>query len=186
MSSEPMRRVSVVGSSGSGKTTFAGRLAARLGVPHIELDAINWGPNWTPLDPQTFRARVREATAADAWVCDGNYSAVRPIVLERADTVVGLDLPLRTCLIRMLRRTNGRVRTGEELWAGNRESWRATFLGRDVLFWWLISQHRRKRRDYEARFASPEASHLRVHRFQSSDAAESWLETVVGLSPAGR
>jgi adenylate kinase family enzyme len=176
MMERPIRRVSVVGSSGSGKTTFAIRLAARLGVPHIELDAIYWGPNWTPLDAGTFTARVQEAIAAEAWVCDGNYSTVRPIVLERADTVVWLDLPLRTCLGRMLRRAAVRIRSGEELWGGNRESWRDVFIGREALFWWLTTQHRRKRRDYAARFAAPEARHLLVLRFTTSAAAEAWLE----------
>jgi adenylate kinase family enzyme len=175
MTAGPMRRVSVVGSSGSGKTTFGALLAARLGVPHIELDAIWWGPNWTHLDAEVFAAKVDAATAADAWVCDGNFSAVRPIVLERADTVVWLDLPLRTCLARMLRRTAHRIRSGEELWGGNRESWREVFIGRDALFWWLVSQHRRKRRDYEARFASLDPARLRVLRFRTSEAADRWL-----------
>ncbi len=136
MMAGPIRRVSVVGSSGSGKTTFGARLAARLRVPHIELDAIWWGPNWTHLDAETFARRVDAATEADAWVCDGNFSAVRPIVLERADAVVWLDLSLRTCLARMLRRTARRIRSGEQLWAGNRESWREVFVGREALFWW--------------------------------------------------
>jgi adenylate kinase family enzyme len=178
MTDRPMRRVSVVGSSGSGKTTFAADLAARLGVPHIELDAIHWGPDWTGLDLETFSARVREATAADGWVCDGSYSAVRPIVLERADTVVWLDLPLRTCLARMLPRTVRRIRSGELLWGGNRETWRKAFIGRDALFWWLITQHRRKRRDYAARFSGPAASHLEVHRFQTAADAEAWLSSL--------
>jgi adenylate kinase family enzyme len=175
--------VSVVGSSGSGKTTFAARLAARLGVPHIELDAINWGPNWTPLSTETFAARVRAATDGDGWVCDGNYSGVRPIVLERADTVVWLDLPLRTCLARMLRRTARRVRTREELWGGNRESWREVFIGRDALLWWLISQHRRKRRDYAARLAGGDGGRLQVLRFRTSAEADRWLG---GLSVQAR
>ena len=178
MTAEPMRRVSVVGSSGSGKTTFGAALAARLGVPQIELDAIYWGPNWSTLDVETFQARVREATAADAWVCDGNYSAVRPIVLERADSVVWLDLPLRTCLARMLRRTAHRIRTREDMWGGNRESWRELFFGREALFWWLITQHRHKRRAYAARFAEPVSGHLRVLRFRTSAAAEAWLDGV--------
>jgi adenylate kinase family enzyme len=173
-----IRRVSVVGSSGSGKTTFAAQLAARLGVRHIELDAIWWGPNWTHLDAETFAAKVDEATSDEAWVCDGNFSAVRPIVLERADTVVWLDLPLGTCLARMLRRTMGRVRSGEELWGGNRESWREVFVGRDALFWWLVSQHRRKRRDYEARFAVMDPARLRVLRFRTSADAERWLASL--------
>ena len=170
-----MQRVSVVGSSGSGKSTFAERLADRLGVPLIQLDALNWGPNWTPVEVETFRSRVRAATAADAWVCDGNYSAVRPIVLARTDTVVWLDLPLRVCLWRVVRRTLRRYRTKEDLWGtGNRETLLRQF-GRDSLIWWVLSTHRRRQRDYEARFADPSMAHLEVRRFRSSKAAETWL-----------
>ena len=178
MSDRPIRRVSVVGSSGAGKSTFAAKLARRLGVPYIELDAINWGPNWTPLDPETLGARVREATAADRWVCDGNYKALQPIILARADTLVWLDLPLRVCLARTLRRTARRVRSREELWAGNRESWRQALVGRDALVWYLLSQYQRKRRESAARIASADTTSLRVHRFRSSAEAESWLRSL--------
>jgi adenylate kinase family enzyme len=174
-----MKRISVVGSSGSGKTTFAERLAARLDVPHIELDAFHWEPGWTVADLESFRERVTEAIAAERWVCDGNYSKIRPLVLARADTVVWLDLPLRICLFRILRRTARRSRSGEDLWAsGNRESWRR-HLTRDSLVWWLISTHRRRRREYEVRFADPALAHLHVHRLRSSAAAEAWLVAAV-------
>jgi adenylate kinase family enzyme len=173
-----MQRISVVGTAGSGKSTFARRLATRLGVALIELDALNWGPNWTPAEVETFRDRARVATAADAWVCDGNYSAVRPIVLERSDTVVWLDLPLRTCLWRVLRRTVRRTRTREDLWgSGNRESWRKQ-LGRESLLLWVLTTHRRRRREYADRFADPAMAHIRVHRFRSSAAADVWLEAL--------
>jgi adenylate kinase family enzyme len=174
-----VKRISVVGSSGSGKTTLARRLAAKLGVPHIELDGLHWDPNWTPVDDETFRARVDRATAGDAWVADGNYSRARTIVLARADTVVWLDIPLRTCLARVLRRTARRSRTKEELWSGNRESWWRHF-GRDSLVWWVITSHRRKRREYTTRFfgPDPEYPHLDVHRFRSSAEAEAWLASV--------
>jgi adenylate kinase family enzyme len=171
-----MQRISVVGTSGSGKTTFANRLSARLGLPRIELDALNWGPNWTLADVETFRDRVRLATAADSWVCDGNYSAARPIVLDRADTVIWLDLPFWTCLWRVIQRTARRARTREDLWGtGNRESWRRQ-VGRESLIWWVISTHGRRRRQYEARFADAALADLRVHRFRSSADAEAWLD----------
>jgi adenylate kinase family enzyme len=174
-----IRRVSVVGSSGSGKTTFARQLAAKLGMPHIELDALFWDPNWTQVDDETFRARVDAATAGDAWVADGNYARARSIVLARADTVVWLDIPLGTCLARVLKRTNRRARTREALWSGNRETWRR-HVSRDSLVWWTITSHRRKRREYSARFLgpSPEFPHLQVHRFRSSAEAEAWLASL--------
>lgn len=66
-----MRRVSVAGTSGSGKTTVARRLAERFGVPHVELDAHYHGPGWQPADPDALLAAVAEAAAGDGWVIDG-------------------------------------------------------------------------------------------------------------------
>jgi adenylate kinase family enzyme len=37
-----MRRVAVIGGTGSGKTTVSRRLAQRLDVQHVELDALFW------------------------------------------------------------------------------------------------------------------------------------------------
>ena len=68
-----VRRVLVVGSSGSGKTTTARRIASELGVPHIELDAVHWGPDWTAATAGEMQERVREAIRPGAWVVDGNY-----------------------------------------------------------------------------------------------------------------
>lgn len=173
-----MQRISVVGTSGSGKTTFARRLSERLAVPHVELDWLFWGPAWTPVESEEFRHRVTDAAAGEAWVCDGNYSIVRQIVFDRADTVVWLDLSLRTCLWRVVRRTMRRARSGEELWGtGNRESWRR-HLGRESLLWWVLSTHGRRRREYEARFADPALAHIRVHRFATTTAADAWLASL--------
>jgi adenylate kinase family enzyme len=174
MSGEPIRRVSVVGSSGSGKTTFAAALAERLGVPHVELDAIYWGPNWTLTPVEPLMAALQEIAATDAWVCDGNYGARSPLI-ERADTVVWLDLPLRTCLARILRRTDRRIRTNERLWSDNRESWREVLIGREALVPYLISHFRERRRRYAALFGAPDSANLRVVRLRSAAEAATWL-----------
>jgi adenylate kinase family enzyme len=113
----------VVGCSGSGKTTLARSLARVLRVPNIELDAIFHQPGWKPLDDDIFKARVAEATEATAWVVDGNYSIVREMVWERADTVVWFDLPYAVVMARTVRRTVRRTVTRQELWNGNREPW---------------------------------------------------------------
>jgi hypothetical protein len=119
--SPEMRRVSMVGISGSGKTTLGRRLAESLGVPFIELDSIFHLPEWRDLPRDEFRSQVAELVAAEGWVVDGNYSAVRDLVWERADTVVWINLSRAVVMRRVLARTLRRVVTREELWNGNRE-----------------------------------------------------------------
>ena len=170
-----MRRVAVVGTTGSGKTTFARALAARLGVPHVELDALHWGPNWTAR--ADFRERVAAATAADGWVTDGNYAPARDIVLSRADTVVWLDLPLGVIFPRLIRRTVSRLVGREALFNGNREPILGLFDPEGPVIW-ALRTHGRRRREYEALFATPEMLHLDVHRIRSESEANAWLRAV--------
>ena len=172
-----MRRVSVRGNSGSGKTSTSRRLAELLGVPFIELDALHHGPNWAEPTPEDFRARVEAAIAQapDGWVIDGSYaSKIGDLVLERADTLVWLDLPLHVCLRRLWRRTWGRIIRREELWSGNRESIHTAFLMKDSLFAWTIKQHRPGRRRLMQRIANN--PHLDVVRLRSPGDVQAFLQ----------
>ncbi|MDE3113830.1 MAG: adenylate kinase [Chloroflexota bacterium] len=181
-----MRRVSVVGtSSGAGKSTLGRRLAGRLDLPFVELDALFWRPQWAKPAADEFRERVARILAGDGWVVDGNYTShLGDLVWQRADTVVWLDIPLRVSLWRTFRRTMGRIRTGEELWAGNRETFRDAFLKRENLFVYAIRTHRRRQRLFEERLASARYGHLAIHRFRSTRAAARWLE-LQSLGAAG-
>jgi adenylate kinase family enzyme len=109
VASAAVRRVSVVGNSGSGKSTVAAALALRLGVPHVELDAFKHQRDWVELPTDEFAARVRLAIAADGWVVDGNYSTVRDEVWQRADTVIWVDPPRTVLMGQIITRTLGRI-----------------------------------------------------------------------------
>ena len=171
------QRIAVIGTTGSGKTVFAQCLAQQLGIPHIELDAIHWGPDWTPVLLQEFRERTAQSLSGRDWTTDGNYSAVRDIVWGRADTVVWLDYPLPLIMGRMIRRTVRRIVTGEELWHGNRETFVQAFLRWDSIVWWPLRTYRRRRREYSALLGRPEYAHIDVVRLHSPQAARAWLET---------
>ena len=175
-----MQRVSVIGVTGSGKSTLAAALAARLQAPHIELDALHWDPNWTMAELDVFRQRVANWGSADCWVVDGNYSKVRDLVWERADTVVWLDYSFALTFGRLLRRTLARVLSGEELWNGNRERFTEQFLSRDSILWWAIKTHPRYRATFPALLASDRYGHLRLVRLRAPRQAEQWLQSVSG------
>lgn len=168
-------RIVVVGGSGSGKTTLARELSRRLDAPHIELDALHWGPDWTP--NEDFQDRVAEALAGEAWVIDGGYSAVRDLIWSRATALVWLDYPLPTILFRQVRRTFRRIRTREEMWNGNRETLRV-HLCRDGILWWSLTTHRKRRLKYAALLRQPEFAHLNVFRHPSPSATREWLDRV--------
>lgn len=169
------RRVIVLGTTGSGKTTLAGRLAKSLGCTHIEMDALHWEPNWTEAPTQVFRERVQKAVTHERWVMDGNYGVVRDITWPAADTVVWLDYPLPIILWRLMRRTLRRVFLHEELWNGNRERFATQFLTRDSLFLWLFKTYWRRRREYPELLARPEYAHLTLIHLRSPREAQRWL-----------
>ena len=156
-----MRRVAVIGNTGSGKTTVSRLLSQRLGVPHIELDALFWEPGWVMPSAEEFRPIVESALDPKGWVADGNYrTRLGTFVLDQADLVIWLDLPLRTKFWRIFRRTLGRIRMREVLWGTNVDSWRGAFLSRDSLFVWLLKTHYANRRALPQLLA--DYSHVRL------------------------
>jgi adenylate kinase family enzyme len=170
-----VRRVAVIGTaSGCGKTTVGRALAARLGVTFVELDALHHGPGWREATAEELRAKVEPIVATGAWVIDGGYGGkLGDLVLDAADTVVWLDLPMRTWLPRLLRRTLRRIRTREELWApGNRETLRTAFASRDSLVLFALRRFRQRRREYPQRLARYDHVRLRSQR-----EVDEWLAT---------
>lgn len=183
-----VRRVSVVGTSGSGKSMVARELAAIIGVPHLELDGINHQADWTPLPASEFRHAVAAAAAGDGWVIDGNYAAVLPLVWARADTVVWLDLPRGTVMRQITWRTLRRVAGREELWNGNRERWGNFFSWdpeRSVISW-AWHKHAEYHDRYGAAAADPANAHLRFVRLTSRRDIARWLRDQARATEHGR
>lgn len=174
------RRVAVIGTMASGKSTLAAAIAATLGAPHIELDGIRHGPNWAETPDDRIREIVATRLTGDAWVTDGNYRAVRDLIWQQVDTLVWLDYPIAVSLWRVSRRTLSRVIGHRELWNGNRETWRNTVFSRDNHWLWILRSHGKRRCEYAALVAEPAHAHLTVVRLRSPRAAARWLAALSG------
>jgi adenylate kinase family enzyme len=184
LSSAVVRRVSVVGNSGSGKSTLARELAAVLGVPYLELDSVYHQPGWEPLPADEFRRIVTKRTAVDGWVIDGNYGVVRPIVWDRADTVVWLDPPRRTVMRQVIWRTVRRAVTRQELWNGNREQARNFFRldPEESVISWAWHSHAKYRARYGAAAADPANARLAFIRLGGRREAARFLADPAGFA----
>ncbi|WP_243741170.1 hypothetical protein [Streptomyces sp. 8K308] len=132
-----------------------------------------------------FHARVRHALAAEAWIADGNFDgAVAETLLTRADLVVWLDLPLCVCLPRLVARSLRRAATGQELFAGNRETF-GHLLARDSIPWSGPAHHHRDRRRWAARLVTARAAGTPPLRLDSSSAIAPALAARGLLPPTG-
>ena len=173
-------RILILGRTGSGKTTLARELAAAIGVAHVELDALYFGPDFSTAPLPVLRARTSAAIAGDRWVTDGNKSAVRDLVWPRADTIVWLDYPVVVSLWRLGKRA---IRRTTEINARAAESGGRSGIPKQMVsaakgVLTALRSHRGQRREYPRLFAEPRNQHLAVVRLRSARATRRWLDQV--------
>ena len=129
-----MRRVLIIGPCGSGKSTLARELAPRLGLPLTHMDQLGWQAGWVETEKAELHARLAEVVAQNEWLIEGNYGSTIAPRLERADTVIYLDFPIRLCLWRLVRRIiTHRGRSRPDMPDGCPERFDAAF------FWYVMT-----------------------------------------------
>jgi adenylate kinase family enzyme len=166
------RRVIVTGLAGSGKSTFSLALAAKTGLPVIHLDLYFWKPGWVAPSEAEWREKQCGVLAGDAWIADGNYHETLDLRLERADTVVFLDLPWWLCAGRAFLRG---FRMPDELpegcdysaWLRLRDEWRLA-----VRIW----RERRSEPEREHEIISRHGQHVALHVLRSKRAVREFLD----------
>jgi adenylate kinase family enzyme len=173
-------RVNVIGTSGSGKTTFGRQLAEILDIPFIEMDAIFWGPNWTfPEDDQLF-AILENVLASNSWVLDGNYTRTLDVKWKRVQAVIWLNYSFLRTICQAVTRAVSRLFSQEELWpgTGNRESFNMLFSKDSIVLWTLRSYHRHKKRNIGYIY-DQKNDHIKFHRIHSPRERKEFLKIVI-------
>ena len=177
-------RVAVLGISGSGKTTFATRLADATGMDQVELDLLNWRPEWVSRYEVDFDGLARdldEALEAERWVVAGGYSKLRDRILMRADTVVWLALPKWQVMWQVFWRSFHRAITRQPMLNGNVETFaRWRLAGHPIQIAWL--HYRRKRKQVGDLLAHPRYSHLKVYRCENRRAVKQTLNVLTAAA----
>lgn len=171
-------RIIIVGTTGSGKTTLAKRVSEKMDIPHIEIDALFWKPDWEESANEEFFAKAKAAVTPENWVMDGNYGRLRPITWQRATMIVWIDLPFWLNCWQIVSRTIRRVITREKLWAGNQERFFKSFFTKDSIIHWFFATYHSNKKRYIGMLATPPYPHLKMVRLSSRKAIEVWLHNL--------
>ena len=168
-----VERVVILGAAGAGKSELAMDLSRRTGLPVVHLDRLFWRRGWTPAPRDEALRALAAAVRRDRWILDGNFleAGEQDARLERADTVVFLDLPRRTCLWRVLKRLlRDRGRSRADLPEGCEE-------GIDLpLLRWIWSYPRAERPRVLALLDRIAGRGVRVHRLSSRAEVRRFLD----------
>ena len=167
-----MQRVMIIGGAGAGKSTLAIQLGEITGLPVVHIDPMYWKPGWVQRDVAETYLMVRAAVREQAWIFDGNSSATFRDRLDRADTLIFLDISTARRLWRVLRRTlssYGKVRS--DMQEGCPERFDLGFLQ------WVAGYSNDGRRKALALLKSV-PPHVRVHHFRSPSDVRNYLKAL--------
>lgn len=174
-----MKFINIIGTTGSGKSTFARQLAQKQQLQYIELDNLLWLDDWQESTNEVLFLKLKIAmkNAASGWVIDGLYTRTIPIMMEKVDTVIWLDYPFHINLYRLTKRTFGRVISQKKLWedSNNRENFKL-MLSKESIFIWLIKSYPKNRKKYLALMQNPDYQHIHFIRLTSPQQAARFLK----------
>jgi hypothetical protein len=170
-----LRRILVIGVSGSGKSTAASRIAQMTGLSYIPTDPFYWKGGWIPTSADEVGILVDEATQGESWVLDGNFDSLRDLVWSRADTIVWLDFPFTMVVWRVAVRNIRWAILRKPIWSGNVMTFKQAWPG----IRHAIRSFRVKRRFYPTYLC--EFPHINVLCFKHPRELDRWLLT---LNPA--
>ena len=177
-------RINVIGTSGSGKTTFSEALSKTLSLPHIEMDALFWQANWKPSDNEYFFPKLQSALNHNCWILDGNYSETCKIKWQHVQTVIWIDYSFPRTLYQAFKRVITRSLSKQELWpgTGNKESFKRAFFSKHSILLWTISTYWKKRKRYTMLMSDPKYAHIEFIRLKSPAKAKSFIHCLQNLS----
>lgn len=178
-----MKRIVILGPTGSGKTTLGLRLAEKLGVKPVDLDDLHWKPAsegaWQHRTTEEMYVLAEAAASGDKWIIMGNYSKVKDAVWPRADAFIWINYPFPRVFWQLLKRSVMRAIDKNPICNGNTESWRIMFSRKSIMLWLFQSYWRLEKR-YEEHFAgagnNPAARYIRLRSPKATEEFISSLE----------
>ena len=172
------KKIIIIGSSSTGKSTLALAISKKLKIPHQELDAFYWEENWTRANTEQFRQRVEQFTNQTHWVLDGNFQIARDLIWPQATHIIWLDYNLPIILYRFFIRSIRRSLFKEKLWNNNRETIWGSMICKDSLFLWILKTYKRNKKNFSQLLEEKSYPQARFIRLKSPQDTKVFLSSI--------
>lgn len=175
-----MKKINIIGTSASGKSTFSELLATELDYPLIEMDRLFWKANWQESSDEEFFSELQQAMAGKTWVLDGNYSRTNFIKWPNVDTVIWIDYSFGRTVFQAFKRAISRIVNKTELWGkkGNVETFRRTFCSKKSIILWTLTNYWSNKKRYENLFLDPNLSHINFIKITNPKMANTFIQQI--------
>ena len=167
-------KINIVGISGSGKSTFAKKIADKLHHPYIELDSIYWRSDWKH-NPNFLTDLNSSLSANSSYVLDGNYTSSDHLKWKDIDLVIWLDYSFHLSFYRCLTRTIKRLITKECLWGSNKETL-SNILGKNSILYFMVTHYYKNKKKFENDMVNH--SNITFIRLRTPKEAEAFLQSL--------
>lgn len=97
-------KISILGYSGSGKSTFAKKLSDNFLIEVTYLDKLHFNPNWEIVDKDLFESRIQEVLRLDKWIIEGNYSKFGTNRITDSNLIFIFNFNRFRCLYNLVKR----------------------------------------------------------------------------------
>ncbi|MBH2002181.1 MAG: adenylate kinase [Moraxellaceae bacterium] len=176
-----MKFINVIGTTGSGKSTFARKLARQLELTPIEMDDLFWLDDWQEPTDEVFFEKLKNKMdrTTGGWVLDDNYTRTMSLKLVKIDTIVWLDYSFSRNFFHLMKRSLFNLISQRKLWenSNNRESLKLLF-SKQSIFIWLIQQYPRNKTKYHMMMQNPDYQHIQFIRLTSPKQAAEFLQQI--------
>ncbi len=176
-----MKFINIIGTTGSGKSTFARQLAQKQQLHYIELDNLLWLDDWQESPHDEFFCKLKSSmdAAQAGWVIDNLYTRSVNMIWSKVDTVIWLDYSFSINLYRLTKRTLWRALSRKRLWedSNNRESWKMMFSKKSI-FLWMLQKYPQNKQRYLAMMQHPDYQHIRFIHLTSPQQAAAFLQQI--------
>jgi adenylate kinase family enzyme len=173
-----MKRIVIVGTSGCGKTTLGKRISKILNIPCIDLDEYFWLPNWQEREEDEFERIVKELINKEKWIICGNFTRVRHLIWNKADTVIWLDYSFFRCFFQIFFRSLKRGIKKERCCNGNYESLSRAFFSKHSILLHIITTFKKRRETYNRMF-NDNVEGKTYFRFTSPNEINKWIKLCI-------